>query len=199
MISSGIAFNLDREKINIDEQQILTTRKNGQLKVNFTNFTSEKITTKIGTDYIFYYYSQNIIFGGDYLLNFTNQQFSGFAESELKVNSQLAFKAGIRAEHSTVLHKTTVMPRLSAAVKTSKNGQVSMAFGEFHQNPEDDYLKFSSALAPEKSIHSILTYQYKKNTYSFRVEAYNKKYTNLVKFDNKYSFEPGNFSNSGTG
>lgn len=199
MISSGIAFNLDREKINIDEQQILTTRKNGQLKVNFTNFTSEKITTKIGTDYIIYDYSQNIIFGGDYLLNFTNQQFSGFAESELKVNSQLAFKAGIRAEHSTVLHKTTVMPRLSAAVKTSKNSQVSMALGEFHQNPEDDYLKFSCALAPEKSIHSILTYQYKKNTYSFRVEAYNKKYTNLVKFDNKYSFEPGNFSNSGTG
>lgn len=199
MISSGIAFNSDREKINIDEQQILTTRKNGQLKVNFTNFTSEKITTKIGTDYIFYDYSQNIIFGGDYLLNFTNKQFSGFAESELKVNSQLAFKAGIRAEHSTVLHKTTIMPRLSAAVKTSKNSQVSMAFGEFYQNPEDDYLKFSSALAPEKSIHSILTYQYKKNTYSFRVEAYNKKYTNLVKFDNKYSFEPGNFSNSGNG
>jgi len=199
MISSGIAINSDREKINIDEQQILTTRKNVQLKVNFTNFTSEKITTKIGADYIFYDYSQNIIFGGDYLLNFTNQQFSGFAESELKVNSKLAFKAGIRAEHSTVLHRTTVMPRLSAALKTSKNSQVSMAFGDFYQNPEDDYLKFSSALAPEKSIHSILTYQYKKNTYSFRVEAYNKKYTNLVKFDNKYSFEPGNFSNSGTG
>ena len=199
MINSGIAINSDREKINIDEQQILTNRKNVQLKVNFTNFTSEKITTKVGADYISYDYSQNIIFGGDYLLNFTNQQFSGFAESELKVNSKLAFKAGIRVEHSTVLHKTTVMPRLSAAVKTSKNSQVSMAFGDFYQNPEDDYLKFSSVLAPEKSIHSILTYQYKKNTYSFRVEAYNKKYTNLVKFDNKYSFEPGNFSNSGTG
>lgn len=199
MICSGIALNYDREKINIDEQQILTTKRNGQLKVNFTNFTSEKITTKFGTDYIFYEYNQNIILDGDYLLNFTNRQFSGFAESELKMSSQLAFKAGIRAEHSSVLHQTSVMPRLSAAVKTGKNSQVSMAFGQFRQNPEDDYLKFSSALSPEKSTHSILTYQYKKETRTFRIEAYNKKYKDLVKFENEYSFDPANFSNSGFG
>jgi len=199
MICSGIAFNSDKEKINIDEQQILTTRKNGQLKVNFTNFTSEKITTKIGTDYIFYDYSQNILMNGDFLLSFSNEQFSGFAESELKVSSQLAFKAGIRAEHSSVLQQSSIMPRLSAAVKTGKNSQVSLAYGQFRQNPEDDYLKFSSALTPEKSTHSILTYQYKKDTRSFRIEAYNKKYSDLVKFEDEYSFQPENFTNSGTG
>lgn len=199
MINSGIAVNLDREKINIDEQQILTTKKNGQLKVNFINFTSQKITTKFGADYIFYDYNQEIILDGDYLLRFSNQQFSGFAESELKLSSLMAFKAGIRVEHSTILHQTSVMPRLSAAVKTSKNSQVSVAFGQFRQNPEDNYLKFSTVLTPEKSTHSILTYQYKKDTRSFRVEVYNKKYTDLVKFENEYSFEPSNFSNSGYG
>jgi membrane-bound inhibitor of C-type lysozyme len=199
MISSGIAFNSDREKINIDEQQILTTKNNGQAKVNFTNFTSKKITTKFGADYIFYNYNQNILMDGDFLLNFSNEQFSGFAESELKLSSQLAFKAGIRAEHSSVLQQSSIMPRLSAAVKTSKNSQVSLAYGQFRQNPEDDYLKFSSALSPEKSTHSILTYQYKKDTRSFRIEAYNKKYSDLVKFEDEYSFEPENFTNSGTG
>lgn len=199
MICSGIAVDLDREKINIDKQQILTIKRNGQLKVNFTNFTSEKITTKIGSDYVFYDYNQTILLVDDYSLIFSNRQFSGFAESELKVSSQLAFKAGIRAEHSSVLHKTSVMPRLSAAVKTSNNSQVSMAFGQFRQNPEDNYLKFSSALSPEKSTHAILTYQYKKETRTFRIEAYNKKYTELVKFVDEYSFEPGNFSNNGYG
>lgn len=199
MMSSGIALNLDKEKIDIDEQEILTAKKNGQLKVSFTNFTSEKITTKTGADYIFYDYNQNIILDGDYLLSFSNRQFSAFAESELKVSSQLAFKAGIRAEHSSVLQQTNLMPRLSAAVKTSKFSQISMAFGQFRQNPEDDYLKFSSALLPEKATHSILTYQYKKETRTFRVEAYHKKYTNLVKFEDPYSFERGNFSNSGYG
>lgn len=91
------------------------------------------------------------------------------------------------------------MPRLSAAVKTGKSSQISVAFGQFRQNPEDDYLKFSSMLTPEKSTHSILTYQFKKDTRTLRIEAYNKKYTELVKFKDENSFESGNFNNNGNG
>lgn len=199
MINTGVAINFDNEKMNLPDQQIFTTKKNSQVKVKLTNFTSEKITTKMGVDYIYYNYNQEISMDGDFLLSFSNKQLSSFIESEIKAGRNLAFKAGVRAEHSSLLMKTNLMPRLSAAVKTGKNSQLSMAFGQFRQNPEDDYLKFSSELSPEKSTHSILTYQYKKDSRTLRIEAYDKSYSKLIKFENRYSFELGNFSNDGYG
>lgn len=199
MINTGIAHNYDNEKTTLPEQQNLTIKKNSQLKISFTQFTSKKITTKMGADFIVFDYRQKITSDENYWLQFSNNQFSSFIESEIKISSKLAFKAGIRAEHSTVLKETNLMPRLSAAIKTGKNSQFSMAFGKFRQNPEDDYLKFSNKLSPEEATHSILTYQYKKDTRTLRVEAYNKNYNKLVKFKDEYSFEPGNFTNDGYG
>ena len=199
MINSGVAINFDNEKTDLPDQQIFTTKNNSQVKVKLTNFTSEKITTKMGVDYIYYNYNQEITMDDDFLLSFSNKQLSSFIESEIKVGRNLAFKAGFRAEVSSILMETNLMPRLSAAVKTGKNSQLSMAFGQFRQNPEDDYLKFSSELLPEKSTHSILTYQYKKESRTLRVEAYDKSYSKLIKFNDKYSFEQGNFSNEGYG
>ena len=199
MICSGIAVNMDKETIKLPEQQIFNTKRNSQLKINFTNIGFKKFTTKIGADYIYYDYTQNITTDDNILLNFSNNQFSTFVESELKVGTYLAFKAGVRLEHSTVINQTSLMPRLSAAVKTGKSSQISMAFGQFRQNPEDNYLKFSSTLLPEKSTHSILTYQYKKDSRTLRIETYNKNYSHLVKFKDEFSLEPENYSNEGFG
>lgn len=199
MINTGIAYNFDKDKTVLPEQQILTTKNNSQIKANLTNFATKKIKIKMGGDYIYYDYKQDIITDEKYLIGFSNNQLSSFIESEIKVGRQFAFKTGIRAEHSSVLTETNLMPRLSAALKTGKSSQLSVAFGQFLQNPEDDYLKFSSELSPEKSTHSILTYQYKKDTRTFRIEAYNKSYSELIKFTDRYSFEPGNFTNEGYG
>lgn len=199
MFTTGIAMNLDKENVNLDEQIIETIRKNAQTKITLTNYTSKKITSKLGVDFIYFDYCQNILMDNNFLLNFSNNQFSSFVESEAKINSHLAFKAGIRAEYNSVLRESNLMPRISAAVKTGKSSQLSMAFGTFRQNPEDDYQKFSSEIFQEKATHSILTYQYKKDTKILRIEAYYKDYSDLVKFENEFSFEPWNFNNNGTG
>lgn len=199
MICSGIAVNLDKEKTLLTEQEIYTSRRNSQIKVSFKNIGNKKFTTKFGADYNYYDYSQDILMEDDFLLNFSNNQFSAFVESELKVGTILALKAGLRTEYNTVLNELNLMPRFSTALKTGKNSQISMAFGMFRQNPEDDFLKFSPTLSQEKSTHTILTYQYKKDTRTFRFEAYNKNYTDLVKFKDEYSLQPGNFSNDGFG
>jgi outer membrane cobalamin receptor len=60
-------------------------------------------------------------------------------------------------------------------------------------------LRFTSDLNTEKSEHSILTWQYKKGTQTLRLEAYNKKYSSLVKFRDEWSAESGNYNNSGKG
>ena len=199
LIHSGVAFNFDSEDTGLDQHNILGNKKFGQAKLSFTNLAVKNVTTKAGVDYNFYDYSEDIRMDGDFLFSFINRQFSAFAESEVKITKSLALRAGIRAEYNSLLTETTINPRLSAAVKTGKNSQLSAAYGTFSQNPEDEYLRFTSDLNTEKSEHSILTWQYKKGTQTLRLEAYNKKYSSLVKFRDKWSAENGNYNNNGTG
>ncbi len=199
MVNTGIAYNNDSQNLHIDADLIKTLKNSGQAKVCFTNFTTDKIQIKTGADYVYNKYEQQISMDGDYVLPFENSQASVFVESDIKINSLIALRFGLRTENSSLLNETSIMPRVSSAIKTGKYSQLSLAYGEFYQNPEEDYLKFSPALLPEKSTHSILTYQYKKGGQTFRLEAYHKKYTNLVKFIDEYSYEPGNFTNDGKG
>lgn len=199
MMQAGAALNTDKENLYINEGKLFTSKNTSQLKTTFTHSSAKKITTKMGVDWIYYNYEQEINLEGNYLLSFFNNQLSAFAESELKVSRHLAFKAGVRAEQNSLLQQTKIVPRVSAAVRTGKHSQLSAAYGDFFQNPADAYLKFSSKLGPEQSTHSILTWQYMEGSYTFRIEAYHKDYADLVKFKKEFSVEPENYTNEGSG
>lgn len=199
MVNTGIAFNLDNEKTGLDTDLITTVRKSGQIKACFTKFISEKAEMKTGADFVVNEYRQTIDMNGHFELPFQNNQLSVFAESEVKISSKIALRAGIRGEYSSLLRETRVMPRFSSAVKSGKYSQVSLAFGTFYQNPEDDYLKFDPTLLPEKASHTILTYQFKKETQTLRIEAYHKNYSKLVKYVEEFLPVPGNYTNTGSG
>ncbi|WP_319502660.1 TonB-dependent receptor [uncultured Draconibacterium sp.] len=199
MIQTGVAFNIDRENMGIDSDDIATSRNSSQWKLTFSNYSIKGVTTTFGTEALVYKYDQEIDMDGNFNLSFSNNLFAGFAESEWKVTKNLALKAGLRTEYNSLINELNVVPRLSAAVKTSKNSQLSAAYGKFFQNPNDDYLKFTDELAPETSTHSILTWQYKKDSRTLRIEAYNKNYSDLVKFDEEFSAESGNYYNTGSG
>ena len=199
MIQTGFAFNIDRENMDIDSDDISTSRNSCQLKLTLSNYSVKDVTTTFGAEALVYKYEQDIDMNGNFNLSFNNNLFAGFAESEWKVTKKLALKAGLRTEYNSLINEMNVVPRLSAAVKTGKSSQLSAAYGKFFQNPNDDYLKFTDELAPETSAHSILTWQYKKDSRTLRIEAYNKNYSELVKFDEEFSAEPGNYNNTGSG
>lgn len=200
MIHAGTALNLDKDEILLDDDIINTSKWGNHTKLTFTNFTTDNITSKIGADYILSEYKQEIFLANaPYLLDFSNQITAAFIESEMKVSDILAFRIGMRAEQSFRLPEITWSPRFSAAAKTGHSSQLSFAFGKFFQNPEDDYLKFDNKLKQEESTHTILTWQYKKDSKILRIEAYNKKYSGLIRFIDEYSGEPGNYNNEGSG
>ncbi|MDX8339481.1 TonB-dependent receptor [Draconibacterium sp. IB214405] len=199
MIQTGFAFNIDRENMDIDSDEIATARNSSQLKLTLSNYSIKDVTTTFGAEALIYKYDQDINMNGDFNLSFNNNLFAAFAESEWKVTKSFALKAGLRTEYNSLINELNAVPRLSAAVKTGKSSQLSAAYGKFFQNPGDDYLKFTDELAPETSSHSILTWQYKKDSRTLRIEAYNKNYSDLVKFDEEFSAEPGNYNNTGSG
>jgi outer membrane cobalamin receptor len=199
IIHSGVGANFDIKNIDIDQFNIKTTQKSLQAKVGFTNRPADGFSIKMGTDYHYYGFGEELNMNDVLILQFENHQFAAFLEPELKISSTIALRAGIRAEHHSIIGEASFSPRLSAAVKTGNYSQLSAAYGTFVQNPEERYLKFTTDLNSEKAEHAILTWQCRKGSHTLRMEAYQKNYTNLVKFKEEFSFSPDNYSNNGTG
>lgn len=106
---------------------------------------------------------------------------AAFAESDLYLTNDLAAKIGTRIEHSDLLGKWNIAPRLSLAYKFADNSQASFAYGLFYQNPERKYLPTAAGLDYSRAAHYILQYQKITSQRSFRVEAFYKKYNDLYK------------------
>lgn len=137
-------------------------------------------------------------FGAEYWYAYNKSEYNGFTsvlkdhfksvfgEVDLYITNGLAAKAGVRFEHSSVINKANVAPRISLAYKTGKDAQMSLAFGEFYQKPENtqlinNYTGLPRALGYTKATHYLVNYIKTTALQTFRVEAYYKKYNNLVK------------------
>lgn len=199
MVQAGIAFNQDADQTGVDRMTLEENRNNHQLKAALTYSGLKSVTAKAGFEYNFYKYRQMIMGEDTWILQFGNRLLAAFFEPEMKIGRNLALRAGIRIENNSLPGITRLDPRLSAAFKTGRNSQLSAAYGTFFQNPEDRYLKFNAAISPERAEHSILTWQYRKDSRTLRLEAYYKDYSGLVKFREEFSPLPGNFTNAGKG
>ena len=142
-----------------------------------------------------------IRFGGEYMYftdknTYTNQYITNgittaddhfkaaFAEADIYLTNDLAAKFGGRFEHSSLLDKANVVPRISLAYKVGNKAQASLAYGIYYQKPEKDYYLRGYAyndLLYTKATHYIANYQRVSRDYTLRIEGYYKKYENLVK------------------
>jgi hypothetical protein len=120
-----------------------------------------------------------------------------FAEGDIYITNDIAGKIGVRAEHSSLLKRYNVAPRVSAAYKLSRRGQISLAYGLFYQKPELTYLLQKPNLDYMRADHYIINYQFQPKDRTLRLEAFYKQYHNLVK-TNDY-FSPTGISNAGNG
>lgn len=144
-----------------------------------------------------------IRFGGEYLYSYNRSQYNQyrgllpdhfkalFSEADLYITNDLAGKVGVRFEQSSIINKTNIAPRLSLAYKTGQGGQMSIAYGIFYQKPENTYLSATTQFGYTKATHYIINYIKNTTLQTFRVEAFYKKYDDLVKtypsFDNSGS------------
>lgn len=117
----------------------------------------------------------------DSVLKQVDNYAAAFAEASIYISKDLAAQVGTRFEHSSLINKSDIAPRLSLAYKTGKYSQVSFAYGLFYQKPESQQLFSSTDIGFTKSTHYILNYQKVNSQRTLRIEAYYKKYEDLVK------------------
>ncbi len=131
--------------------------------------------------------------------SYDNNSTAVFTEANIFFSKKVALQLGVRGVHNFSLENTKVSPRVSLAYKTSSKSQVSLAYGDFYQSPQQEILRYDTTLHPEKSSHYILNYQFQKNRRTFRAEGYYKSYDRLIKFDTDIPEFNSTYNNLGDG
>jgi vitamin B12 transporter len=157
-------------------------------KVVFEKRLSGLSAVRFGSEYNFE--NEKLIFSPSNDVSFTQiikeNIFSGFAETDIYLTNNVAAKIGSRAEHSQMLDKWNIAPRVSFAYKFHDKSQASIAYGIFYQNPDNKYLPALNLLHSEKATHYIAQYQKLSKNYTFRTEVFYKKYDDLIKAVDNY-------------
>ncbi|SHG41389.1 TonB-dependent receptor [Winogradskyella jejuensis] len=199
-VVTGLSYTHANNKIGVEINDInniensfhaklkLKKRFNSRFKLNFgveqflTDFNEDFSNTSISDSY-----------------GFKNNITAGFAEADLVFSKDLALKVGVRGDYSSIFESLNVAPRAALAYKVSENSQVSLAYGNFYQNPSAASLKFTQDLESQMTSHYIFNYQYVNKGRIFRAELYRKDYDNLVKFDTEFESFDSNFNSNGDG
>lgn len=200
-LTTGLSYGYSKNKIGFDIQNIDNGEHSSHLKLKFRKSFSDRIKLSFGADYFITKFDENIevnpvfTFTDGYKSNIA----AAFTEADIFFSKKFAAKVGLRFSNNDLLKETALAPRVSIAYKVSKNGQFSLAYGNFTQAPRQDYLKFTDYLSSENAAHYILNYQYSKDKRTFRTEIYFKDYSNLVKYDTQTALYNSNYNNSGNG
>jgi vitamin B12 transporter len=147
-------------------------------KAVFEKKLSGLSTLKFGAEY---WYNYNPLTFNDTLRVIHDQLASLFAETNIYLTNELAAQIGVRYEYSTLLKQSDIGPRVSLAYKTGKNAQISAAYGIFYEKPDNQQLFYTTDLKFTQATHYILNYQKMNKDQIFRIEAYYKLYSDLVK------------------
>jgi outer membrane receptor for ferrienterochelin and colicin len=173
--------------------RLKSTQDIAEVKEVFEKKISGLSAIRFGGEY-WYTYNPNhyVNIDSNYFNTLKDNYAAAFAESDIYITNDLALKVGARFEYSSIIKKTDLAPRISLAYKTGKDAQVSMAYGVFYEKPLNNEILYNTALNYTKATHYIIDYQRTADNRIFRVEAFYKKYQDLVK-----TFP--NYNNSGTG
>ena len=189
-------FWMNFKTFNVDQKQELS-----QVKAVFDKKLGGISSIRFGSEYWYSYNFQRYRtpqYGIDSTYKFRDHYNALFAESDIFITNELAAKLGVRYEHSSVISRSDIAPRVSLAYRTAPDAQVSLAYGIFYQKPENSQLFYTKNVGFTKATHYIVNYQKMSRDRIFRMEAYYKKYEDLIKTV-PVSYNYSVYNNSGSG
>lgn len=200
-INSGLSYTRGKTNLNIIDNKIADIEHSFHAKLKLKRRFSSRFKLNLGIEYFSTNFNELFESSSISKLNygFNNNIAAAFAESDVFFSKKLALKVGVRAEYSILLNALSLAPRLSLAYQIAPNSQVSLAYGDFYQNPTNAILKYNQALKAQQTTHYILNYQYNNNGKVFRAEGYYKNYNNLVKYDTGEVSFGSNYKSQGYG
>ncbi|NSL89939.1 TonB-dependent receptor [Chitinophaga sp. Mgbs1] len=182
---AGLSFSSNRDNINTDTSvksippaYIKSTSTLAQSRVMLTRDLGRFSALRFGGEYQYAVEKSAL---NSLNAGFVDNYSAAFAETDIYFTPSFVGRFGGRAEYSSVLARMNVAPRVSLAYKLSNFSQFSVAYGDYFQKPEPQYLRFANSLDYMKATHYIVSFQRVASDYTFRTELFYKKYADLVK------------------
>lgn len=199
---TAFSFSNNTDNVGFGPIGVYKNDSRAQGRVELRYEANKKFNLLVGTEVqrISYLQKYDTLMG-----KFDETMSAGYVEGEFKLGRKFAFKPGVRGEYSQLLAKGNVAPRLSFALRTGKNTQLSFAGGMFYQSGSVNYLLQGYRPNFQQSTHYMLNYQYMKKSRVFRLEGYYKDYQQLIRekgvayTPNQYRMNFGTLDNSGSG
>lgn len=197
-LMGGAAYTFVQNDAHLGDDDVLDREEGLHVKTVLEGSLSDHASLKTGIELLHRTYQQTFQpsagTGGRRALE--ENIAAAFAEADVFVGASFVARMGGRAEHNALTGQRSIDPRASLAYRTGDYSQVSVAYGIFRQSASNEYVSVEKTLAQEKANHYILNYQYSADKRTFRVEAYYKRYSDLVKFD---GFHMASLRNGGRG
>lgn len=184
------AYSYNEDDINYDGTPAPAKDDRAQLRAEAKRYVTSRFSLLAGTELQHFNYERTF---GIYNNDFSETQVAAYAEGEWSPINWLAFKPGIRYEHSELIGSDAISPRFAMAIKAGKNGQFSIASGIFYQSVDPQYFLYGYRPDYQQSIHYIANYQYMKNDRTLRIEGYYKDYDQLVREAGVTGYDPNTF------
>lgn len=193
-LGASFSSNLDNIEADTLHKNLLPTLIKGQSDLSQTKVMLYKnlgqfSVIRFGGEY--QYAVEKSAFNGNNA-NYVDNYTAAFAEGDIYFTPSFVGRVGGRAEYTSVLGKMNFAPRVSLAYKMNNYSQFSVAYGDYYQKPEPQYVRFDHYLGYMKATHYIASYQRVATDYTFRTEVFYKKYSDLLKT------VPG-YNNNGSG
>ncbi|RKY91182.1 MAG: TonB-dependent receptor [Ignavibacteriae bacterium] len=175
---TGASFSLDKDWIDLGTDKVKQDEILNQARASVTKqvFNSSFIT--FGGEV------QNMIYKNafnEFNARIDEVYLAGFLETDIFFTNDLAARVGIRGEHSKLLGKYNLAPRISLAYRLGTFDQLNFAYGKFYQTPFKDFLIQTTNFDYENASHYIFNYQHISDERTFRIEVYYKDYDKLAK------------------
>ncbi|HET6227706.1 MAG TPA: TonB-dependent receptor [Bacteroidia bacterium] len=189
ILTAGVSYSTNLDKINTNYDTMRSQSDLSQGRLMVSRVIGKLSVIRIGVEYQYAYDGfKNKYFKKDVFDNYSAE----FLEADIFLSTKLVWRAGVRSEYSTLMSKMKISPRTSLSYKIGNYSQVSVAYGQFYQKPDRDYLFYPYIPSYNKATHYIANIQRVDDYHTLRVEVYYKKYDNLTLTDTNARFVPIN-------
>jgi hypothetical protein len=182
MVRGGVSYTSLTTATRIEEKTVREAQRGVHFKTVAEGSVSDNVELKAGGEATVRFYDK-IIAGQVVPASYSFEEVipAAFVEANIYASNQFVVRIGGRAEFNNLISRVSLDPRVSLAYKLGAQGQASFAYGKFRQSPNDKFVMIRPELEPEKADHYILNYQYANANKTFRIEAYYKEYSDLIK------------------
>jgi outer membrane cobalamin receptor len=200
-IQTGLSYTVAETKVFVIDTAIRDKENSAHAKLKLKKRFNSRFKWYAGVEYFTTVFNERFLSESilplDYGFRIHNSAF--FVESDIIFSEKFAMKVGFRGDHYNINKEFQLAPRVSLAHKTSKNAQLSLAYGSFYQQAANTILKFNQDIQSQQAKHYIMNYQYVNDGRLFRMELYRKDYDKLVKFDTQFERFDSTYNNLGSG